>query len=188
MPIVPNDLTNPASILGEIFINNLNLTDDQIFIKQGFKLPQDDRMYINIVELSDKVIANEKKHIKTLNETGALINISEVITIQKIGLFSIHLYSNANPKLYDPLQDVNLRKQELATSLVSQYASQVIDKYRIRIPKAIMNFTNTSETAGSSVVNLIKWTATIEIGYSYSTQPKSIEYYDAIDTNGTIEY
>jgi hypothetical protein len=166
------------SILCDIFRHEMNLDQTQTFDVQGFVQPQDDKLYISVVEIDTRQVSVYKRYITT--ET----TLQEKIISQHIGLFSIDLYSNAN--IQDQTQHATFRKKDLLFALASTYARQIMDLYGINISQVVQSMVNTSETAGSSIVNLIRYTTTLSIAYSSQTI-KNIDYFNQFSQTGLFD-
>ena len=166
------------SILCDIFRHEMGLDQSQTFDVQGFVQPQEDKLYISVVEMNTKQVSVYKRYINT--DT----TLQEKIVSQHIGLFSIDIYSDAN--ITDYTQHATFRKLDVLLALASTYARQVMDLYGINISQIVQSMINTSEPAGSSVINLIRYTTTISIAYSVQIT-KDIEYFDTFTQSGLID-
>lgn len=181
--------TSILQILANIIGTKMNLLDDQIFIYQGFDQPKDLRMYISIVEIGNRNIASLRYTEQSSINQDIIIN---KLQTHKIALFSISIWNDAknNPSsaAYNINNDTTVRKDDLPNILFSNYAIRAMDLYGMTMDITLKEFRNTSEPAGSSIINLVKWTATYQVSYSTTTIDNDIPYFDIYNNTGLIDY
>ena len=164
--------TQPEEILCDIFRKQMNLATDQVDPNFGNINPQDMRLYITVSMIDSKEIGGEVVH----SVVGG--NLQESIKSNISGMFSVNIFSFTNEAIQ--------RRYEPLLALKSNYARQIMDVYRIRIPEYSLSFVQNNEPAGDSISILNRYTATIRVNYSYNSI-ENIDYYNTINSTLIIE-
>lgn len=152
----------PILVLADIIAIEMSLAPDRVFIyNQDYKLPEDNGLFIVLVNDSSEVYNNSNKFVGTQNASQEIINY---LAREE---YSINVMSKNS--------DARTRKEEIIMALASYTSQEAQDKYQFKIAQIPSSFTNVSELEGAGMLNrfVINVSALV-----WKQKTKSIPYFD----------
>lgn len=151
-------------LMVQIIRSFLKLENDQVVVyNQGWKIPEDRRLYVSVGLLFTKPFGSKRGYEESPNSDALL----EVLTLNQQEMFSINVYS------YD--DDLIEQKDDVLLSFNSTLAQQVMEKYSFKIASLPVSMTDLSALEGAS--RLYRFQANVAV-LRARRKENVVQYYD----------
>lgn len=154
----------PIIILRDIIKNQLNLTDNEIWLfNQDFQIPKTEGLFIVLESVNSTNFVNNNRFVENDTEDG----INEVQTINNSDEIAIELFSKN--------RDAQIRQNEVRMALNSLFAREQEEIFQFKIAKINNPFINISTAEGTGMLNRFRLTVTV---LSWEERIAAVVFYD----------